>query len=113
MMLPLSLPWKPLPLQQIPLLGDDQHGAELISANLVKTDVNGQLERAHQIERAPDQQSFLSALGGVQPVKRAVVAPMYILLRRVRAQTGIAQFVAPERPVHQEPEGRIVRPLPR
>jgi hypothetical protein len=41
-----------------------------------------------------------------------VVAKMAVLLRRVRAQAGIAQFVAPQRLMHQEPEGRIIRPLP-
>jgi len=41
-----------------------------------------------------------------------MVAPLAILLRRIWAQAGIAQFVAPQRPMHQEPEGRVIGPLP-
>jgi hypothetical protein len=55
---------------------DDQHCAELVPANLVEADVNDQLQRAHQIESAPNKQAFLRALGRVQPVDRAVVAPI-------------------------------------
>ena len=102
-----------LPLQQIPLFRDDQHCAELIPANVIKADVDSQFKRAHQIESAPDKQAFLGALGGVQPVERAMIAAMRLLLRRVRAQAGIAPFVAPQRPMHQEPEGWIIRPLSR
>ena len=108
-----SCPWKFFPIQQIPLLRDDQHGAELLAANLVESDVNSQFQRAHQIESAPDEQAFLRALGDVQPVERAVVAALAFLVRSVGAQARIAQFVAPQSPMHQEPEGRIIRPLPR
>ena len=102
-----------LSLQQVPLLRDDQHGAELVRANLVKADPDAQLERAHQIESAPDEQTLLCALGGVQAVQRAVVAPLAIVLRRVGAQAGIAQFLPAQCPMHQEPKRRIIRPLPR
>ena len=104
--------WQLLPLQQVPLLRDDQHGAELIRTNLVKTDVDPQFQRARQVESAPDEQSLLSALGGVQAVQGTVVAPLAIVLRRVGAQAGIAQFLPAQRPMHQEPERRIIRPLP-
>jgi hypothetical protein len=90
----------------------DQHGAELVRANLVKADVNSQFQRTHQIESAPDEQALLRALGGVQAVQRAMVAPLIIVVRRIGAQAGIAQFLAAQRPMHQEPERRIVRPLP-
>ena len=106
------LSWQLLAFQEIPLLRDDQHCAELIPANLVESDVDGQLERAHQIESAPDEQSLLRALGGVQPVQRAMVAPLVIVFRRIGAQAGVAQFLAAQRPMHQEPERRIIRPLP-
>jgi hypothetical protein len=42
-----------------------------------------------------------------------MVAPLAIALRRIGAQAGIAQFLAAQRPMHKEPEGRIIRPLPR
>ena len=101
-----------LPFQQVPLLGDDQHCAELIRANLIKADVNAQFQGAHQVESAPDEQSLLRALHSVQPVQRAMVAPLTIRLRRIGAQAWIAQFLAAQRPMHQEPERRIIRPLP-
>ena len=101
-----------LPLQQIPLLRDDQHCPELVRANLVKADVNAQFQSAHQIESAPDEQSLLCALGGVEPVQGAMVAPLGIVLRRIGAQAGITQFFPAQGPMHQEPERRIIRPLP-
>jgi hypothetical protein len=42
-----------------------------------------------------------------------VVAPLAIVLRRVGAQAGIAQFLPAQCPMHQEPKRRIIRPLPR
>ena len=101
-----------LPLQQVPLLRDDQHRAKLIRPNLAKTDVNPKFQCAHQVESAPDQQSLLRALGGIQAVQWAMVAPPAIVLRRVGAQAGIAQFLSAQCPMHQEPERRIIRPLP-
>ena len=89
----ISRSWQLLPLQQVPLLRDDEHCAELVRANLLKADVNAQFQRAHQIESAPDEKSLLRALRGVQPVQRAVVAALAILLRRIGAQAGIAQFL--------------------
>ena len=74
--------------------------------------MNGQFQRAHKIESAADQQAILGALSRIQPVERAAVATMAVLLRRVRAQAGIAQFAAPQPPMNQESEGRIIRPLP-
>jgi hypothetical protein len=74
--------------------------------------VDRQLERAHQIESAPNEQSLLRALDGVQSVQGAKVTPLGIVFRRIGAQTGIAQFLAAQRPMHQEPERRIIRPLP-
>ena len=108
----ISRSWQLLSLQQVPLLRDDLHCAELIPANLVEPDSDAQLERAHQIESAPDEQSLLRALGGVQPVQRAMVAALAVFLRRVGAQAGIAQFLAAQRPMHQEAKRRIIRPLP-
>src|ERR1700687_2545310 len=37
-----------LVLQHVALLRDDQHGAKLIPANLVKADMHRQFQRAHQ-----------------------------------------------------------------
>ena len=73
--------------------------------------MNPQFQRAHQIERAPDQQSLLGALEGVQPIQRAVITAAAIFWR-IGAQAGIAQFLAAQRPMHQEVERRVIRPLP-
>jgi len=74
--------------------------------------VNPQFQRAHQVEGASDEQALLRALSGVQMVQRAVVAPFAIVLQRVGAQAGIAQVLPAQRPMHQEPEPRVIRPLP-
>jgi len=60
------------------------------SSGVVKADVNPQFQRAHQIESAPDEQSLLRALGGVQPVERAMVAALAVFFRRIGTQAGIA-----------------------
>jgi hypothetical protein len=74
--------------------------------------LNPQFQGAHQIESTPDEQSLLRALGGVEPVQRAVGAPLAAFFWRIGAEAGIAQFLAAQRPMHQEPERRIIRPLP-
>ena len=70
-----------------------------------------QLERQPQVDGPPDQQPGLGGLGSVQQVLGAVAAPA--ALGRVRAEPGIAQFLAPEGPVNEVPDGRLLRPLPR
>jgi hypothetical protein len=102
-----------LALQQVPLLRDDQYCAELIPANLVNVNVNAQLQSSHQVQSPPDQQSLLRALTGVEAVKWAMLATLAIAFWRIGAQAGIAEFLLAQRPVHQEPERRIIRPLPR
>jgi hypothetical protein len=83
-----------------------QNCAELVRANLVKADMDGQLEGAHQIESAPDKQAFLRALGRRPACRAGSGRTDCLLFWRVRAQAGIAQFVAPQRPMLQESEGR-------
>jgi hypothetical protein len=41
-----------------------------------------------------------------------MIATLAIVLRRVGAQAGIAPFLSAQCPMHQEPERRIIRPLP-
>ena len=84
-----------------------QHCAELVGANLVKADLNPKFQRAHQVESAPDEQTLLCALGGVQSVQRAVVAPLIIVLRSFGAQAGIAQFLPAQGPMHQDVGGGL------
>jgi hypothetical protein len=42
-----------------------------------------------------------------------MVAARAMLFWRVGAQAGIAELLPAQRPMHQEPERRIIRPLPR
>ena len=58
--LPIMTPsgsWQLLALRHITLLRDDKHCAELVPANVIKAEVNGQFQRAHQIESTPDEMS--------------------------------------------------------
>jgi hypothetical protein len=97
-------------LQKVPLLGNDQHCLKLIGFDLLKGDPDADLQHSHEVQRAPDQEAFLRRLGGVELVQEAVVAPV-LLVRSVRAETGIAQLLAAQGPMHKEAEKRIIRPL--
>jgi hypothetical protein len=50
-------------------------------------------------------------LCGIELVERAVAAAASIV-RSVRAEAGVAEFVAAERPMNQEAQGWSVGPLP-
>ena len=69
-----------------------------------------EFERRAQVESTPNEQSGLGVLCGVEFVLRAVVATA--TFGRVRTQAWIAQFFAPERPVDEVAQGRILGPLP-
>jgi hypothetical protein len=100
----------PLAIQLVPLVVEDQHGVELICPDVVQGDVDSQVQCRAQIESAPDEQTGLGGLRGIELVLGAVVAPATI--RRIRAQAGLAKFIAPERPVNEIPQGGLLRPLP-
>ena len=85
--------------QLVPFVFQDQHGVEFVGPDIVKANVDAEVERGAQIESAPDQQSGLGGLRGVQFVQRAVLAAAAI--GRIRTQAGIAQFLPPERPVDE------------
>ena len=101
----------PFLIQPLPLLFEDQHGVELVGADLIERDCHAKLQRSAQVERAADQQSGLARLRGVEFVEWAVVAAAAVL-RCVGTQPRIAQLFAPQGPVHQEPKRRPLRPLP-
>ncbi len=100
-----------LPLHQVSSIFKRCHGEELIGPDLVERDPNAQLQRRSEIERAPQQQACLGGLRGVEAVQRAVIAAAAIV-RSVKAEAGVAEFIAPECPVNQEPQGGPLRPLP-
>jgi hypothetical protein len=79
---------RPLAIQLVPLVVQDQHRVELVSPDIVKADVDSQVQCRAQIEGAPDEQTGFGGLRGIELVLGAVVAPATI--RRVRTQARIA-----------------------
>jgi hypothetical protein len=107
----LLIPTDTLPIQQVVFLIKEQDGVELVRANFLEGEREAQLQGSAHVQRAPHQQPRGGRLRRIELVERAVPTPATVL-RRVRAQARVAQLLAPERPVHQEPDGRLVRPLP-
>jgi hypothetical protein len=79
---------RPLAIQLVPLVVQDQHRVELVSPDIVQSDVDSQVQCRAQIEGAPDEQTSFGRLRGIELVLGAVVAPASI--RRVRTQARIA-----------------------
>ncbi|MCZ2079665.1 MAG: hypothetical protein LC130_32245 [Bryobacterales bacterium] len=100
-----------LALQPISLVFEDEHRVELVGPDVVQTDVETEIQRRPEVERAEDEQSGFARLRRIEIVERAMVAAAAVL-RRIGTQPRIAQLFAPEGPVDQEPEGGPLRPLP-
>jgi hypothetical protein len=79
---------RPLAIQLVPLIVQDQHRVELVSTDIVQPDVDSQVQCRAQIEGAPNKQTGFGSLRGIELVLGAVVAPATI--RRVRTQARIA-----------------------
>ena len=88
-----------------------KHRPELIRPDLVEADSDAQFQRRPEIERATQEQPSLGRLRGVESVERAVVTTAAIV-GSVRAEAGIAEFLATQRPMNQEPQGGFFGPLP-
>jgi len=74
--------------QLVPFVVENQHGVELVGPDIVKADVDAEIERRTEVESAPDEDAGFGGLRRVELVQRAMVtAPAF---GRVRAQTGIA-----------------------
>jgi hypothetical protein len=99
-----------LPVESIPFFLEHEHCVELVGTDFIKADLNAEAERCFEIERAPDEKSGCAALCGVELIEWTGVAPPAVL-RSVRTQPRLAQFIASERPVDQKPERRLLRPL--
>jgi len=100
-----------LAVQSVAFLFERNQRPELVRRDLIEADPDPQLQRRPKVERAPQQQTRLGGLRRVQLVERAVAAAAAIF-GRVRAETGVAEFVAAKRPMNQEPQGGVFRPLP-
>jgi len=68
-------------IQPLALLFEDQHGVELVGADLIERDFHAQLQRSPEVERAADEQTPLARLRGIESVERAVVAAAAVLRR--------------------------------
>jgi hypothetical protein len=100
-----------LAVQPVALFFEHHQGAELVRPNFIETDPDAQLQGRPEIECAPDEKPGLGILCCVELVERAVVAPVAVV-GPIRTDAGIAQFIAPQRPVNEESQGGVFRPLP-
>ncbi len=99
-----------LAFEQIAFFVEDPHGVELIRPDLVQADADSHIEGRSEIEGAADQQAGRGVLRFVELVLRAVMAAS--ALGRIRAEAGLAQFLAAERPVDEVAQGGLFGPLP-
>lgn len=102
---------KVLPVELLPLVFNYEHGHELIRPDLVEADSDAQFQRRPEIERATQEQPSLGRLRGVESVERAVVTTAAIV-GSVGAEAGVAEFLAPQRPMNQKSQGGFFGPLP-
>ena len=99
------------PLALVLLFLECQHRVELVCGNLVERDPDAQLQRGPEIEGTPEQKPGLGILRRIELVQRAVVAAASVV-RCIRAQLRVTELLAPQRPVDQESQGGLLRPLP-
>ena len=93
------------------LFVDHHEDVELIPPDFIEGNADPQLQCRPKFERPSQQQPGLGRLRRIQLVQRAVVATSTVI-GSVRAQAGVAQFLAAQCPVNQEPQGGLLRPLP-
>jgi hypothetical protein len=93
------------------LFADHYQSPKLVRSDVIEVDPDAQLQRRPEVERAPQQQTRLGRLRRIEPVQRAVVATAAIV-GSVRAEAGVTEFLAAERPVNQEAQGGSLGPLP-
>jgi len=91
-----------LAVQRVAFFFQHTEGAELVRPDLVEIYSDSQLQRRPKVEGAPQQQARLRRLRRIQLVQRAVAAAAAIV-GSVRAEAGVAEFVAAERPTDQKP----------
>ena len=100
-----------LALQQIPLFFDEHHGVQLVGGHLVEAHCDAEFHRGTKIERPANQLTWLRGLCGVEAVEWAVITPATVV-RRIRAEAGIAKFLPAQCPMNEEPQGGLLGPLP-
>jgi len=100
-----------LAVQRVAFFFQHYEGAELVRPDLVEIYSDSQLQRRPKVEGAPEQQARLGGLSRIELVEWTMAASAAIV-GRVGAEAGVAEFVAAERPMNQEPQGGPLRPLP-
>ncbi len=100
-----------LVVKRVAFLLQHHQRPELVRPDLVKADPDAQLQRRPEVERTPQQDTNLGGLRRIKPVQRTVAAAATIV-GGVGAEAGVAEFVTPQRPMNQEPQGGLFRPLP-
>ncbi len=99
-----------LAFEQFAFFVEDPHGVELIRPDFLQADADSHIECCAEIERAADQQAGRGVLRFVELVLGAVItAPAF---RRIRAEAGLAQLLAAERPMDEVAQGGLFGPLP-
>lgn len=105
-----SAPRQLLPFEPVPPFVDEHHGVELVGGDLVEAHGDTEFHRGTKVERPANQLTWLGGLGRIEPVQRAVITPAAV--RRMRTEAGIAEFLAAQRPMNEEPQGGPLGPLP-
>ena len=98
-----------LPVHPVPFLFEDQHRVELIRADVIKGEMDAQLQRRPEVQSAPDEEASLRRLRLVEPIERTVVAPVTVV-GRVGTQLRVAEFIPAQGPVNQESQGWLLGP---
>jgi hypothetical protein len=100
-----------LAIQNVALFFEDNQGAKLIRPDFIETNPDPQLQCRPKIQRPADQKPGLGKLCRVDPVEGTAAAAAAVFWC-IRTETGIAQILAPERPVDKESQGGPFGPLP-
>jgi hypothetical protein len=93
----------------VPLV-EQQHGEEFIGRDVVQANVDTEVQGRAQGEGPPEQQAVFGSLGRVKLIQWAVIATT--AFRRLRAETRVAELLAPQCPMDQVAEGGLLGPLP-
>ena len=97
-----------LAVQLFAFVFEDQHRVELIRTNVIKAEVDAQLQRRPEVQRAPDEETGLRRLRLVELIERTVVTPFAVVC--VGTQIRFAEFVLAQGPVDQESQGWLLGP---
>ena len=89
---------------------DYPHRPEFVWRDLIKGNGHASLESVFHLECPLQQGARLGVRRRVQPIEWAVVTPATVI-RPIRTETWVAQFLPPQGPVNQEPQGGLLGAL--